>query len=291
MNNAASLLAKTRTRLIGVAFDLGQSFHIEAIDHVYREAAASDYAVVLSAVTESRPLEDAIDPLVSGSCEGVLIIGADTVPDALRGPSGIMPVVVLGHARWSPDFDVVRTAGDLGVEEAVAGLAAQGHQDIAHVDGGASSGSQERRQGYRTGMERLGLASWIHVEPGGDDELDGLRAGRRLLRLGTPPTAVVCYNDSSAVGVIQAVQEAGLSVPADMSVVGYDNSPVSRTNYLSLTTVAQDIPRLTSLAVRRLIAAIEDPALVHEEFILPPHVIRRATTAPPRPRADRTATT
>lgn len=277
-NTAASLLARSRTRLIGVAFDIGQSFHVEAIDHVYREAEAAGYEVVLGAITQSRPLEKVVGPLVGGSCEGVLLIGADTVPASLRTPLSRVPVVVLGHAHWEDDFDVVRTAGDIGEEQAVDKLVALGHTRIVHVDGASASGAQERRSGYRSAMARHGLGENVLVVRGGNSEEDGLSAGRRMLRDLPGTTAVICYNDSCAVGVIQAMEEGGRSIPRDVSVIGYDNSPVSRTNYLSLTTVAQDTPKLTALAVERLVAAIEDPDLAREEFVLPPHVIERTTT-------------
>lgn len=277
-NTAASVLARSRTRLIGVAFDVGQSFHVEAIDHVYREAEAAGYEVVLGAVTRSRPMERAVGPLVSGNCEGLLLIGADSLPDSLRDRSRTPPVVVLGHAHWEQGFDVVRTAGDRGMEAAVDKLVSLGHSDIVHVDGGTASGAEERRSGYRSGMARHGLTAGTRIVAGGDGEEAGLRAGRRLLQHRRGATAIVCYNDSCAVGVIQSLREAGLAVPHDVSVIGYDNSPVSRTHYLSLTTVAQDIPRLTALAVRRLLEAIEDPDLARQEFVLPPHVIERTTT-------------
>lgn len=277
-NIAASVLARRRTRLIGVAFDIGQSFHVEAIDHVYREAEGAGYEVVLGAVTESRPLEKVVGPLVGGSCEGVLLIGAGEVPASLLASAATLPVVVLGHAHWQKDFDVVRTAGDRGEEEAVDKLVSLGHRHIVHVDGGSASGAEERRVGYRTAMARHGLADLARLVHGGHGEADGLRAGRRLLQDHPETTAVICYNDSCAVGVIQAIEEEGLGIPRDISVIGYDNSPVSRTNYLSLTTVAQDTPKLTALAVSRLVAAIEDHDLEREEFVLPPHVVERTTT-------------
>jgi DNA-binding LacI/PurR family transcriptional regulator len=79
---------------------------------------------------------------------------------------------------------------------------------------------------------------------------------------------------------MQAAEEAGLRIPTDLSIIGYDNSPVARTRYLSLTTVAQDIPTLAKLAVERLISAIDDPELERREIVLPPYLIERATTGP-----------
>jgi DNA-binding LacI/PurR family transcriptional regulator len=280
VNSAASVLAKTRPHLIGVAFSLSQSFHVEAVEHIYRFAELAGYAPLLSAVTDSRPLERAVDPLISGSCEGILILGMDRVPEALRHPASALPIVVLGHAPWDGSFDVVRTAGDLGVQAAVEKLVDLGHTRIVHIDGGTHSGAEERRAGYLASMRRLGLAAFSQIEAGGNRESDGLRAGRLVFSASPDTTAVICYNDSCAVGAMQAAEEAGLRIPADLSIIGYDNSPVARTRYLSLTTVAQDIPTLAKLAVERLIAAIDDPELERCENVLPPYLIERATTGP-----------
>lgn len=282
VNSAASTLAQARPHLIGVAFSLSQSFHVEAVEHVYDFAELAGYAPLLSAVTDSRPLDRAVDPLISGSCEGILILGMDRVPETLRGDAA-PPIVVLGHAPWERGFDVVRTAGDLGIQSAVQRLVDLGHTRIVHIDGGDHSGAEERRQGYLDSMERLGLTHLSRIEAGGNRESDGLRAARLVLAGSEAATAFVCYNDSCAVGAMQAAEEAGLQIPMNLSIIGYDNSPVSRTRYVSLTTVAQDIPTLAKLAVERLVAAIEDPQLERREIVLPPHLIERKSTGPVPP--------
>lgn len=280
VNTAASLLAKTRPRLIGVALSLTQRFHLEAVEHVYRVAEEAGYSVLLSAVTASRSLDAAVEPLISGSCEGILVVGMHTVPQSLEGAEPDLPVVVLGHAPWTGEYDVVRTAGDIGMEAAVDRLVSLGHRHIVHVDGGDKSGAEERRVGYRTAMERHGLGDLVRIEEGGADEEDGLRAGTALFSGGREVTAVTCYNDSCAVGVVDAALRAGLSIPGDVSIIGYDNSPVARTKYIDLTTVAQDTPKLAELAVRRLLAVIDDPGRPREEIVLPPHLVERTSIGP-----------
>jgi len=282
VNTTASLLAKSRTHLIGVALNLSQSFHVDAVDHVYRVAESMGYDVLLSAVTASMPLDRAAAALISGSCEGVLIVGMHSVPQLLLTPPTSVPVAVIGHALSDGRFDVVRTAGDLGVTDAVDHLVALGHTHIAHIDGAERSGSDERRRGYVKGMTGHGLQHLIHVCPGGNSEEDGAAATRTLLGADPSLTAIICYNDSCAIGAFQAVHEAGLGVPEDVSIIGYDNTPIARTAHFALTTVAQDIPELTAIAVRQLIASIEDPDRVRGETILPPHLITRSTTGPAR---------
>ncbi len=282
VNTMASLLAKNRTHLIGAALNLSQSFHVEAIDHVYQVAEDMGYNVLLSAVTASMPLDRAAAALISGSCEGVLIVGMHSVPPLLLTPPTDIPVAVIGHALSDGTFDVVRTAGDVGVREAVDHLAALGHTRIAHIDGGERSGSDERRRGYVAGMTSHGWERLIRVCPGGNSEEDGLAGARTLLRDDPSLTAIICYNDSCAIGAFQAAHEAGLRIPEDLSIVGYDNTPIAQTSHFDLTTVAQDIPRLTAIAVRQLIASIEDPGRARGETVLPPHLIVRSTTGPAR---------
>jgi Transcriptional regulators len=259
---------------------LTQSFHLEAVEHVYRVAEEEGYSVLLSAVTASRSLDTAVEPLISGSCEGILVVGMHTVPRSLEEANADLPVVVLGHAPWTGQYDVVRTAGDIGMEAAVDRLVSLGHTHIVHVDGSDKSGAEERRVGYRTAMERHGLGDLVRVEEGGADEEEGLRAGTALFSGDREVTAVTCYNDSCAVGVVDAALRAGLSIPGDVSVIGYDNSPVARTKYIDLTTVAQDTPKLAELAVRRLLAVIDDPGRPREEIVLPPHLVERTSIGP-----------
>lgn len=281
-NATASLLARSRPRLIGVAFELTQQFHAEAIDHIYDEAERTDYEVVLGAVTRSHSLIRAVESLASGSCEGLILIGTSTLPTTLFDVVGRLPVLVLGHAEWDPRFDVVRSAGNLGVREAVSKLTALGHRNIAYIDGADASGAEDRRAGYREAMAEYGLSTQARIVPGGDAESDGLRATRALLAEDPDITAIVAYNDSCAVGVLDVLKQEGLDVPRDVSVIGYDNSSASRTGYLGLTTVSQDVSRLVALSLRRLVLAIEDPDLPREEFVLSPHLVDRSTTARPR---------
>ena len=112
---------------------------------------------------------------------------------------------------------------------------------------------------------------------GGLTEEDGLRAGAFLRD--NPPSAVVAFNDRSALGVIEGLRTAGLRVPSDVSVVGYDDSQFARLSYVQLTSVSQDAPLLATAAVDRAVdrlAGAEAPA----HLVRTPHLVVRNTTAP-----------
>lgn len=282
MNRAASILAKNKPHRIGAALNLAQAFHVDAVDHIYQVADRLGYDLLLGGVTENRTLDEATRSLVSELSEGILIVGMHVIPRQLLEEPHALPSVAIGNAPWSGQYDVVRTASDVGVRSAIDMLVDLGHRAIVHIDGGDHSGSDERRRGYLEGMRAHGLEQFIYIHPGGNSERDGLAASNELLSSHPETTAIICYNDSCAVGAVQAIEHAGLKIPGDISVVGYDDSPVAQMDYFALSTIGQDIGSLTDIAVSRLVAHIENPDLPYEEIVLPPRLIPRRTTGPVR---------
>jgi DNA-binding LacI/PurR family transcriptional regulator len=118
------------------------------------------------------------------------------------------------------------------------------------------------------------------IVPGGSTEEDGLQAGS-LLRA-EMPSAVVAFNDRSALGILAGLRAYGMKVPADVSLVGYDDSQFARLSYVQLSSISQDAPLLAAAAVDRAVARVEGagPAA---SVVRTPHLVLRATTADPRP--------
>ena len=170
--------------------------------------------------------------------------------------------------------------------QAVDHLASLGHERIVHVDGLRAPGAADRRRGYHAAMRRHGLSDRAQVISGGPSEEDGVAAAESMLVDGKLPTAVLCYNDRSAVGFLDAMARAGVAVPADLSVVGYDDSQLARLSHVGLTSVAQDVDRMATLAVERAVARLDSADQEQTDSVLPPHLVVRRTTAPPRPNKD-----
>ncbi len=129
---------------------------------------------------------------------------------------------------------MVRVADDVGVATAVEYLLGLGHRRIVHVDGGHAPMAADRRAGF---LAAAGVDA--RVLPGGYDEAAGSAAARVLLD--DLPTAVVAANDRSAIGLLDAFVRAGVRVPQDVSVVGYDDSALARLALVDLTTVSQEV--------------------------------------------------
>ena len=272
----ARLLASGESRLIGVVFGIVGRFHQELLDGLYVAAEKADYQLILSALTPRRDEREAVETLLDFRCEAAILIAPDRAVPVLAGR---LPVVTVGWYVKDPAVDVVRTSDDEGMRQAVDHLVGLGHRRILHVDGGPGPVSTSRRRGYRAAMRRRGLDQGIRVVHGGISQEDGSGAARLLLAEGTLPTAVITYNDDVAAGLVESLRGGGVSIPDDVSVVGWDDSSLARLPHLDLTTVRQDADVMTRLAVERAVARIHDDPVADREQVLPPRLVVRGSTA------------
>jgi DNA-binding LacI/PurR family transcriptional regulator len=232
-------------------------------------------------VAASRSEQRAAEGLLADRCEALILLGPQASAANLEKLAAQLPVISVAR-RLPPSasgVDVVRTADDDGVRQAVDHLVSLGHRDIAHIDGGQAPGAADRRRGYRTAMRRHGLAG--HVVPGGLTEQDGAAAARAIVTARPRPTAVVAFNDRCALGVLDVFLRSGIDVPGQISVVGFDDSHLARLPHINLTTVGQNIPRLADLAVVRALARLEGQPAPGRETVIAPHLVIRGTTATP----------
>jgi DNA-binding LacI/PurR family transcriptional regulator len=232
-------------------------------------------------VTPGRDERRAIESLLQDRCEALVLLGPQSPTAYLAGLAARLPVVVVARAVRNRAVDVVRTDDAEGLTQAVDHLAGLGHRRIAHVDGGRAPGAAERRRGYRAAVHRHGLDA--RIVPGGLTEDDGAAAARALLDLppADRPTAVTVFNDRCATGVLDVLRTAGITVPGDVSVVGFDDSRLARLSHVDLTTIAQDAAAMTELAVTRAVARLEGTAAGERELVVAPRLVVRSTTAPP----------
>jgi DNA-binding LacI/PurR family transcriptional regulator len=277
-DSRARLLRSSRSRLLGVVFGVQADFHGDLVSGLYAAADRVGYELALSAVTPGRDEQRAVGSLLQDRCEALVLLGPQSPTAALADLATRLPVVVVARPVRSSAVDVVRTADDEGARLAVEHLLALGHRDVVHVDGGRAPGAAERRRGYREALRTHGLEA--HVLPGGPTEEDGAAAARRLLS-GPLPGAVTVFNDRCALGLLDVLRRAGRTVPGDVSVVGYDDSRIARLSSVDLTSVAQDVEQLTTLAVGRALERLDSTPVRQRELVVPPRLVVRTTTAPP----------
>lgn len=282
-DTAARLLRRARSRQVGVLFNLGYPMDAHLVEELYPAAAELGYDVVLGAMAATRGEREAIDELVGLRCEALILIGLSTeAPAYLTRVAERVPVVEIGQRTGAEGTDSVRTADAEGARRAVAHLVELGHRAIVHVDGGDLPGARERARGYAEAMREHGLAERTEVVPGAYSEEAGARAARLLLSRDALPTAVVAANDLCAFGLWASLVGAGVSVPGEVSVVGYDDSRTARLSFLRLTSVRQDAARMARLAVRTAAERLDGERTRSTHLRLEPALTVRDSTAVPR---------
>lgn len=280
-DRAASLLARHRTHLLGVLLDVRSPYHAELVADLHDASEGVGYDLVLSTVTDRRDERRAVETLLDSRCEALVLLGPDQPAAGLAALAGQVPVVVVGRRVTAAGVDVVRSADDRGVAQAVDHLVGLGHRDIAYVDGGRGAIATDRRAGYRRAMRRHSLADRLRVLPGDHAEGAGAAAARTLLSEGALPTAVVTFNDQVAVGLLDGLLRGRVDVPGQVSVVGYDDSSLARLAHVDLTTVSQDPLTQAREAVAAAVERLDEGRTEEREVVLSPRLVVRGTTGPP----------
>lgn len=280
-DRTASMLASRRTRLLGVMVDIHSPFHAELVEHLHTAAEEVGYDLVLSTQTRTRDEHTAVETLLAFRSEALILLGPTAPADTLASLDNKAPVIVVGRRIAETGLDVVRTADDDGVGQIVDHLVGLGHSEIVYVDGGKGAIATDRRRGYRTAMRRHGLDEYIRVLHGDTTEAAGERAARHLLDGEALPTAVVAYNDQCAIGVLASLTRAGVAVPGEVSVVGYDDDTLSRLSCFDLTTVSQSAREQARHAVAAAVERLDEGRTDPREVVLTPHLVVRGTTAEP----------
>ena len=163
-DSAARLLARGRSRTLGVMFTVHQTFHTNLIEGIYPEAERLGYEVLLSGATRSRSEEKAVEALLSHRCEALILLGSYAEPAFLEELGRRTVAVSVSRRVPRAHVDFVHSAEGKGVRQAMDHLVELGHRRIVHIDGGRGPGSAERRRAYRAAMRRHGLESEARVD-------------------------------------------------------------------------------------------------------------------------------
>jgi DNA-binding LacI/PurR family transcriptional regulator len=276
---ARSLASRTSHVLGVMVSDLHNPFWAEVVDGLDSAARSAGFELVFT-TGGRRPSREraALSGLLSFRPAGIVLLGPVVPAGAIAAAAAHTPVVLVSRSSRHSTVDTVNDDGQAGSGMAVDHLVALGHRDIVHVDGGGGSQAAPRRTGYVNAMRRHGLAP--RVVRGEYTEAAGAAAVRTLLDV--PPTAIMAANDLNALGVISALEAAGLAVPADVSVVGYDNTWLAALRHVSLTTIDQPRHEMGRLAAQALIQRVRDERTGPARHSLRPRLVIRTTTAAPR---------
>lgn len=283
-NTAARTLASGRSATIGIVTqDISDVFFGELIKGVEQEFRVSDYASLIASTEQSRLGEQAcLDVLLARQVDGIIIMGHSLSTGVLSEYVGKFPMVVVGQKLKGPRCISLVSDYTAMARQAVKHLIDLGHTRIGFV-GGLSSHPDvvARLKGYRLALEDAGLVfDPALVEQGDMLASGGGLAVARLLDKGGAFTALFAANDENAFGIRLELYRRGLSVPGDISLVGFDDLPAASLMIPPLTTVRQSMTEGGRLAARAMMALLAGNKFDGQ---LPPlELICRETTSSPR---------
>lgn len=290
-NPFAQSLISGRSGLIAiVVHDIDNDYHLQLLRGFSRAARAYDQELLFS-FTESRQetLATCTSIYRRGVADGALVFSPVTEeqPGLLELQNAGLPLVVI-HPATSPEgLTSIEPADFEGALAATQHLIGLGHRDIAiTIESDAWGAGRGRLAGYKAALEEAAIAtnpSLILTGLSGFPE-SGHTAAQHWLESGVEFTAVLCFNDLVAYGLIQELSANGTAVPEQVSVVGFDDIPNSRYIPTSgLTTVRQPIADIGQRALETLVQLVEGEVEPGEHIYVPMELIIRGTTAPPPP--------
>lgn len=281
-NAMARSLASRRTATLGVLLnDLHNPFFAEIFDGISAAAEPLGYRLLLATGGRRSPGERAaVEAILEYRPDGFILVSPRLTSSSIVDLADAVPVVVIGRVVRAASLDCVLTDEAHGATLAVEHLAGLGHRRIVHIDGGAGAGANPRRSGYVKAMQRTGLAEHTTVLPGEFTEVAGVHAAEALLDDGRLPTAIFAANDLVAAGAMDALEDAGLRIPDDVSIIGYDNTSLARLHHVSLSTIDQPREEMGRIALTMLHERIEHERSERVVHLTTPTLVARRTTGP-----------
>jgi LacI family transcriptional regulator len=286
-HSAARALSAGRTGSVNlVVKEIDNAYFTEIIRGVEETLERAGLSMVLTAThDEARRHRRWMARVVEHGTDGAILVLPDENFSQLDGlrRHGIPAALVDDRGDSPPGVPSVGATNFAGGFAATEHLISLGHRRIAAISGPPFKSTRERLAGYRTALQEAGITPDPRLEsPGAFVPETGYEAARDLLRSADPPTAIFAGNDLQAMGVYRALYKLGLRTPDDVSVVGFDDLPLSRLLTPALTTVRQPVREMGAQATRMLLRVIDGKPLESPRVELATSLIVRESSAPPR---------
>ncbi len=286
-NSHARALVSGRSRLIGlIVSDITNPFFPELIRTFEGLAAQKQYDLLLTSTDyDTTRMTACLRRMLERKVDGVAMMTSEMDASLIKELSKRnVPLVFMDVGQIGPRMSHVSIDYGNGVRQAVDHVHALGHRHVAFITGPLELHSaRTRRQSFVDGLRHHGIPldrklvrEGTHTAEGGE------KAMRELIKLSRLPTAVICSNDWTAIGALHAIHAAGVRVPEEVSLVGFDDIPLSSYVTPSLTTVRMSARDVGSTAFQALFSLIGEEHVEGDVYQIPTKLIIRESTAKPR---------
>ena len=285
-NTQARALVSGRSRIFGLIIsEITNPFFPEIVQVFERIAVQHDYEILLSSTgNDPKHMQAAVRRMIERRVEGVAIMTfgmEEGLLEDLKLRKVPLVFVDVGPAR--PRVSNIRIDYFHGIRQAVQHLAALRHHDIAFISGPLHLKSAEARQrAFLSSMKEIGLEPAPSLVEEGTHTIEGgIAAFGRILAGPIRPTAVMCSNDMTAMGVMRKAYEEKIRIPSDLSVIGFDDIRLAQFVLPPLTTVQMSQAELARLAFNALLSEVqrETPSPTGTEYVLTTHLVLRESTS------------
>lgn len=282
-NRLARTLSTARSDTVGVLLnDLRNPWFVDLLEGLNTALHTAGLApVIADSHTDLRVGRRSVETLLAQGIDGLVVVGTTPERAEIASAAESIPVVLAGTREPRlPNVDVAVDDDESGARLATEHLISLGHRRIAHLRGPGDVGDL-RQAGYHATMTEAGLDPDSFAETGGMSEENGYAAARRLLSRRDRPTAIFAFNDMAAIGALSAAADANITVPTDLSLVGYDNTYLARIRHISLTSVDNGNFAVGVQAGKFLTERLEVPNLPARTHSVPTQLHIRGSTGPP----------
>ena len=280
-NLAARTLAGGRAMSIGVLTQyIDSPFYGEAIRGIEEVLASEDYTALFASGRGDRELEiERLNMLMERNIDGLIVLSSTLEDHELEALAKELPVVLTGRATLNQKLTSIGFDNLGGGALALGHLSELGHEAIAVIDGPDDPDAKLRMDGIQSECVQRGIyIDPKNIETGNFNELGGYQAMVRLLNKRTDFTAVIALNDQMAYGAMLAINEAGLTVPDDISLVGFDDLPHSAYTVPPLTTISQPVHTIGAMAASTVLAMSAGFEQAIDQAVGASIVVRQSTT-------------
>lgn len=279
-NRLASSLRSRKTQTLGVLMpNSANPYFARILAAIEERSYERGYNVIIGNVSNPQREEEYLAVMLSKQIDGMLLISTGNFAHSIDRLKDVdIPVVLVDRPPQRDDIDVVMADNHDGGKTATQYLLDLGHRDIACITGPAHLiTSTARRDGYIQALHEANIEPLPHWIVSGDfDHESGYRAALQILQQQDQrPTAIFASNDMMAIGAMRAVNELGLTIPDDISLIGFDNISLSAYTLPPLTTIEQPVDAMGAEAVEKLLYRIDHPDKNYQRDTLPVQLITR----------------